>query len=134
MNAPSATPARLRQSAIAQHYALSLLKRRDEASWSMLDLHDLHFLSFTNLIHIFYETVGELLQLFSATFQLVLGNFFLFFTFTQFFFNIATNVTYSNFVLIQFLVERLDKLTATIFTHRRNIQANDLTVICRVNT
>lgn len=47
-----------------------------------LDLQNFMLLGLADLLHLIDETVGELLQPLIATFQLILGNFFLFLTLT----------------------------------------------------
>ena len=50
-----------RQRVATAHSLSRVMREKDFVSWSMLDLQNLLFLGFPDLIHLVDETVGELL-------------------------------------------------------------------------
>src|SRR5260370_546337 len=111
-----------------------LSEEKSPCSLAKLDLQNLQFLGFADLVHLVDEAIGELLQAVGAALQLVLGNFFLFLTIAQLVMGITTKFANPHLVVIQFLMDVLDHIPAAIFAHWRDRETNNLSIVAGVNT
>src|SRR5579885_534602 len=83
----------------------------------------------SGLIHLFDKTVRELLQAICSALQFVLRDLFLFLAVTQFILGIAAHIANSNFMFVQLFMQHLDHIAAPLLVHRRNSQADNLSII-----
>src|SRR5438093_9460622 len=98
-----------------------------------LDLHHFGFFVSRNLLDALDEAVGQLLEPLLGALLVLLRYATVFFCFTQMVEGIAPAITHGHARLLGALVDLLDELFAAILRQLRQHQADDLTIIGRVD-